>query len=180
MSARVPGANARCFAAVKHVTIEEMTERDLDAAVEIDLSSFHPSDIGAEREDPRGVREKSLREELARAWARLRVARDAEGRVVGYVLFWHVVDELHLLNVAVAPGARRSGIGRALVEAVIAYGRGRDAAKILLEVRASNVAALALYDRLGFTRFNVRERYYSDGEDGIEMVLALEGEPGRG
>ena len=55
-----------------------------------------------------------------------------------------------------------------------------EALEILLEVRASNVAALALYDRLGFTRFNVRERYYSDGEDGIEMVLALGGEPGRG
>lgn len=157
----------------KQVTIEEMTERDLDAAVEIDLASFHPSDIGGERADPRAAREKSLREELARTWARVRVARDAAGEVVGYVLFWHVVDEIHLLNVAVAPMARRSGIGRTLVEAVIAYARAHAAAKILLEVRASNVAALALYTRLGFARFNVRERYYSDGEDGIEMVLEL-------
>ena len=157
----------------KQVTIEEMTERDLGAAVEIDLASFHPSDIGGERADPRAAREKSLREELARSWARVRVARDAAGEVVGYVLFWHVVDEIHLLNVAVAPMARRFGIGRTLVEAVIAYARAHAAAKILLEVRASNVAALALYDRLGFTRFNVRERYYSDGEDGVEMVLEL-------
>ncbi len=155
------------------VTIEEMTEADLEGALVIDLASFHPSDIGGERADPRAVREKSLREELARSWARLRVARDPSGAVVGYVLFWHVVDEIHLLNVAVAPESRRGGIGRTLVEAVIAYARAHAAAKILLEVRASNAAALALYERLGFTRFNVRERYYSDGEDGIEMVLEL-------
>lgn len=150
-----------------------MTERDLDATVAIDLASFHPSDIGVERSDPRAVREKSLREELARTWARLRVARAPSGDVAGYVLFWHVVDEIHLLNVAVDPAARRGGIGRTLVEAVIGYARAHAAAKILLEVRASNAAALALYDRLGFTRFNVRERYYSDGEDGIEMMLEL-------
>lgn len=153
--------------------IEEMTERDLDAAVEIDLASFHPSDIGAERLDPRAARARSLREELVRTWARLRVARNASGDVVGYVLFWHVVDEIHLLNVAVAPHARRSGIGRLLVETVVTYAREHAAAKILLEVRASNVAALALYGRLGFTQFNVRERYYSDGEDGVEMLLEL-------
>jgi len=155
------------------VTIEAMTERDLDAAVEIDLASFHPSDIGADLRDPRATRDASLREELGRTWARVRVARDAAGDVVGYVLFWHVVDEIHLLNVAVAPRARRSGVGRSLVESVIAYAREHTAAKILLEVRASNVAALGLYDRLGFTQFNVRDRYYSDGEDGVEMVLEL-------
>lgn len=155
------------------VAIEDMTERDIDAAVTIDLASFQPSDIGAERNDARATREKSLREELARSWARTRVARAPSGDVVGYVLFWHVVDEIHLLNVAVAPASRRTGVGRALVLAVIAYARAHAAAKILLEVRASNTAALGLYEKLGFTRFNVRERYYSDGEDGIEMVLDL-------
>jgi ribosomal-protein-alanine N-acetyltransferase len=154
-------------------TIEPMTERDVDAALAIDLASFRPSDIGAEREDPRSVREKQLREELARAWARLRVARGPDGAVLGYVLFWHVVDEIHLLNVAVAPSSRRQGIGRALVEDVLAYARAHDASKVLLEVRASNEAALRLYERLGFERFNVRQRYYSDGEDGVEMVLAV-------
>src|SRR5690606_1400281 len=107
-----------------------------------------------------------------RTWARLRVAREG-GEVLGYVLFWHVADEIHLLNVAVAPAARRRGVGRALVEEVLAYGRGAAAAKVLLEVRASNVAALRLYESLGFVRFNVRRRYYADGEDGVEMSLDL-------
>src|SRR5262249_51786071 len=119
-------------------------------------------------------REKQLREELARAWARLRVARAPSGEVLGYVLFWHVTDEIHLLNVAVAPGERRGGIGRALVEEVIAYAKAHAAAKILLEVRASNVPAIALYKALAFTEFNVRTRYYADGEDAVEMVFEPE------
>jgi [ribosomal protein S18]-alanine N-acetyltransferase len=45
--------------------------------------------------------------------------------------------------------------------------------KILLEVRASNAAAIALYEALGFERFNVRKRYYDDGEDGVEMVRRI-------
>jgi ribosomal-protein-alanine N-acetyltransferase len=56
---------------------------------------------------------------------------------------------------------------------LIAYARANAVVRILLEVRASNTAALSLYDSLGFTRFNVRPRYYSDGEDAIEMQLLI-------
>lgn len=157
---------------VTKLTIEPMTEADVARAVDIELASFGASDLGGERGDPRDIREARLREELARTWAHVRVAREAS-KVVGYVLFWHVVDELHLLNVAVAPTERRRGIGRELVRDVIDYGRSNVAVKVLLEVRAGNDAALRLYEGLGFTVFNVRKRYYSDGEDGIEMSLEL-------
>jgi ribosomal-protein-alanine N-acetyltransferase len=157
------------------IRISPMTESDIEAALAIDLASFRPGEIGSEREDPRAVREKQLREELARTWARLRVARARTGEVVGYILFWHVVDEIHLLNVAVDPRVRRRGIGRALVDDLLAHARANAVAKVLLEVRASNEAAIRLYEGLGFSRFNVRERYYSDGEDGVEMVLELGG-----
>jgi [ribosomal protein S18]-alanine N-acetyltransferase len=147
-----------------------MTENDLEAVLAIDLESFHLSDIGTERDDPRPSRVQQLREELARSWARLRVARQPDGSVVGYVLFWHVADEIHLLNVAVTSTARRQRIGTALVEEVIAYAEAHAAAKILLEVRASNTAAIRLYETLRFEAFNVRCRYYNDGEDGVEMM----------
>ena len=160
---------------VEHGTfaIDTLVEQDLDGAVAIDLASFVAGELGEGREDPRIVRERSLREELARPWSRLRAARDEGGTLLGYLLFWHVVDELHLLNVAVAIPSRRRGIGRALMVDLIAYGRAHAAARILLEVRAGNVAAITLYEQLGFTRFNVRERYYADDEDAIEMSLVL-------
>jgi ribosomal-protein-alanine N-acetyltransferase len=153
--------------------IDALVEADLTAAVDIDLASFVPSELGVGTETPHVVRDRSLREELVRTWARLRAARDESGALLGYALFWHVVDELHLLNVAVAIPWRRRGIGRALVNDLIAYGRAHAVARILLEVRAGNLPAITLYEQLGFTRFNVRERYYADDEDAIEMSLIL-------
>lgn len=155
------------------VTIDAMVESDVSAALEIDLVSFVASEIGAGREDPRVVRERSLREELVRPWGRLRAARDQAGTLVGYTLFWHVVDELHLLNIAVAISARRGGIGRALMHDLLAYARSHDIARILLEARAGNAPALALYEEFGFTRYAVRARYYADCEDAVEMSLVL-------
>ncbi len=155
------------------MTIDALTLVDLDAAIAIDLESFFRGELGAGAEDPRAVRERSLREELTRTWARLRAIRDASGTVLGYTLFWHVVDEVHLLNVAVAVRARRQGLGRSLMADLIAYARTHAIVRILLEVRASNTPALALYDSLGFTRFNIRLRYYSDGEDAIELQLLI-------
>lgn len=155
------------------VVIEPLVEQDLDGAIAIDLASFVAGELGEGREDPRVVRERSLREELTRPWSRLRAARDEGGTLLGYTLFWHVVDELHLLNVAVAVPCRRRGIGRALMADLLQYARQHDVVRILLEVRASNAGAIALYESLGFERFNVRAGYYADGEDGVEMSLSL-------
>lgn len=144
------------------VVVDTMTDADVGAVATIDVAAFH---------EPRELREKQLREEIARPWARLRVARGDAGAVKGYLLFWHVADEAHVINVAVAPADRRKGIGRALVDNLLSYARHHGVAKIFLEVRASNAAAIALYESAGFSRFNVRERYYADGEDAIEMKL---------
>lgn len=153
-----------------NVVIEPMTEADLDAVLDIDVAAFPPVGDHEARREPREVREKSLREELARSWARLFVARTDGGRIAGYLLFWHVVDEAHVINVAVAPEERRHGIGRALVAFLLEHARANGIVKLLLEVRASNAAAIGLYEKAGFTRFNVRERYYGDGEDAVEML----------
>lgn len=147
-----------------NVAIEPMIEADLDAVLDIDVAAFR---------EPRDVREKSLREELARKWARIHVARIDGGRIVGYLLYWHVVDEAHVINVAVAPQERRHGIGRALVAHLLDHAKANGIVKLLLEVRASNAAAIGLYEKAGFTRFNVRERYYNDGEDAVEMMRDL-------
>jgi len=144
-----------------------MTEADLDAACAIDGAAFPSVDPA------RAARERSLREELSRPFARARVARRDSCEVLGYSLSWHAVDEIELHHVAVAAHARRRGIGRALMNDLLTYAHENGKKRIFLEVRKSNLFAIALYESLGFSSFNVRKGYYANGEDAIEMVCTL-------
>lgn len=110
--------------------------------------------------------------ELSRAFARIWVA-GVDGRVVGFLLAWDVADEVHLLDLVVERAARRTGLGFALVEALLAHARERGARLVLLEVRRSNDAAQALYRKAGFVRDGERPAYYADGEDAILMRVTL-------
>jgi ribosomal-protein-alanine N-acetyltransferase len=99
-------------------------------------------------------------------------ARSPEGRVIGYIVCWIVADEMHILDLATLPALRRRGIARRLVLAAVRQGADRGVARAFLEVRASNRAALSLYERLGFTRSAVREGYYDQPlEDAVVMEL---------
>ncbi len=114
---------------------------------------------------------------MSHAWSHVLVAAEAgvePERILGYVVFWLVHDEIHVLNLGTALAARRRGVGRALMEEAHATGRGRGAALSTLEVRRSNVAALALYRDLGYRQVGVRPNYYAEeGEDAIVMVRDL-------
>ncbi len=145
------------------VRFERMAEGDVAEVAAIDEASF-PQTRPAE---------EHIREELTRPWTRGWVARKGSG-VVGYLLSWHVVDELHILQVASAVLHRREGIGRGLVEEALAFSAVERVRLILLEVRRSNAAAIALYRKLGFAASNVRRGYYTDGEDAVEMLLELD------
>ncbi|HEX6277650.1 MAG TPA: ribosomal protein S18-alanine N-acetyltransferase [Polyangiaceae bacterium] len=114
-------------------------------------------------------------EELARPWARLWVARASpDGEPLGFALVWHAADEVQLLDLAVDERARRRGVGRELVRFVLAYARETRSRLVLLEVRRSNEAAIALYRSAGFTENGVRRGYYSDnGEDALAMSVEL-------
>jgi [ribosomal protein S18]-alanine N-acetyltransferase len=118
----------------------------------------------------------SVTEELARPWARLWAARTAPAAsLAGCLISWHVADELHVLNIATVPPLRRRGIARALMDAGIRYAAEHKIRIVLLEVRRSNRAAIKLYRGLSFTVLGVRPGYYGDnGEDAIEMILALD------
>ena len=113
--------------------------------------------------------------ELARSWALVWVAR-AGGvpEAAGFALAWRTADELHLLDLAVDASVRRQGLGRSLLQAVIADARHAGSRLLLLEARASNEPALALYRSAGFFVTDVRRAYYSDnGEDALVMRLEL-------
>ncbi len=126
--------------------------------------------------------EEQLRRELANAYATVLCAEagpDAgEGgadRAVGFVVYWVIHDEMHVLDVATAPEARRRGLARALMVEAMADAARRGASRALLEVRRSNTPAIALYRALGFLQDTVRRGYYQDGEDAVLMSMALGG-----
>jgi ribosomal-protein-alanine N-acetyltransferase len=117
--------------------------------------------------------------ERDRPFARLWVVRKQPGASPhGFALVWRAADEVHLLDLAVATEERRAGSGRLLLDAVIGAARAENARLVLLEVRASNLPARALYRSAGFLEHGVRRAYYSDnGEDAIEMRLTMTTEP---
>jgi ribosomal-protein-alanine N-acetyltransferase len=96
------------------------------------------------------------------------------GQVIGYLCFWLVADELHILNIATHPNHRRRGIGKLLLQAALADARQRGVRSASLEVRSSNLPAILLYQSLGFREVTVRRQYYENGEDALLMVCVLE------
>lgn len=121
----------------------------------------------------------AMRDEAARPWTRVWAAFE-EGEPRAFLVGWHVADELHILDVATAPRARRRGLAAALLARVLAYAAEHRLRILLLEVRRSNEAAIALYRRHGFSIFRVRRGYYADdGEDAIEMAVALDPDTGQ-
>lgn len=87
-----------------------------------------------------------------------------------------VLDEAHLLNLSIAKTYQKQGLGRFLLEYMLKIAKSYQAANMFLEVRASNVSALALYENIGFNEMAVRRNYYpaaTGREDAILMGLAL-------
>lgn len=119
-----------------------------------------------------------LERELSHAWSSTVLATvEGEGGrevVLGFIVFWLVHDEVHVLNIATALEARRRGVGRALMLEAHEAGRHRGARIATLEVRRSNAPAIELYRSLGYRQVGIRPNYYADeGEDAIVMDLDL-------
>lgn len=104
----------------------------------------------------------------------LGLAREARGEVVGFLIGRQVGDEAEVLNLAVAPASRRKGEGGALLRAAIVEFRKRRASRVFLEVRESNAAGIAFYEKHSFFRVGQREGYYRDpAEAAIVMEIKL-------
>ena len=100
------------------------------------------------------------------------VAVDAEGRVLGFIVFWLIIDEAHLANFAVDAGARCMGIGWALLTHGLRVCYEGGARVSFLEVRAGNAPAIHLYEKAGYHKEGVRKKYYQDNhEDALLMNL---------
>lgn len=114
--------------------------------------------------------ESILARELTNPLSLWLCALDGES-VVGYIGSQTVLGEADMMNVAVAPRARRQGLGRALVEALCTALRCRMRAEVLtLEVRDSNAPALALYASLGFVQIGLRKNYYQHPKEDARIL----------
>jgi len=110
-----------------------------------------------------------IREEILFPLSLNLIAEQAE-EVVGYVLSWLIVPEVHILNLAVTPQERKKGIGKMILESLFQEGLGKGATKFTLEVRHRNEAAICFYKHFGFLVKGVRKGYYQDtGEDALIM-----------
>ncbi|MDQ3602541.1 MAG: ribosomal protein S18-alanine N-acetyltransferase [Actinomycetota bacterium] len=138
--------------------LRRMEVRDLPSVMEIDALSL-----------PRPWSAAIWRGELGSPYGLYLVIEDS-GEVYGHIGVRHVLGELHITTIAVRPQHRRRGHARALIGAALAA--YPNASHVHLEVRPTNVAALDLYESLGFRKTGRRPRYYGD-EDALLMTLNL-------
>lgn len=93
-----------------------------------------------------------------------------EKDVVGYIAFWKILDEVHILNVCVASDLRQKGIGGQLLQFCLNRYSKDEVSLFSLEVRHSNTAAQSLYQKFGFEIKTIRKNYYPNHEDALVMV----------
>lgn len=134
---------------------------------------------------------ESFTQELGRSFSQVLVARILDdpfrrpespgdiirlpGRVAGYLCYWHVADEIQILNVAVHRDCRGLGVARRLLRLALEVGVERGARLAVLEVRKSNMAARTLYESMGFCSVGERPDYYGVvKESAVFMELNLD------
>lgn len=148
------------------ISVERMSHADLEEVLVIEKRSF-PSPWS---------RELFVRE-FNNPSSKLFVAKEeikGVPRLFGYICFWAVVDEVHILNLAVHPSFRRLNTASLLLSHTLNYCRERGVLQIFLEVRSENRPAQTLYRKFGFAVNTIRKGYYNDTrEDALVMVLDL-------
>ena len=143
------------------INIREMNEKDLDEVYKIELSSFSdPWEISSFKEDLNRKNAKSL-------------VIEVENKIVGYIIFWIISDEIHILNIAVHRLYRKQKIATALLKYCFEFASLKSFKYCTLEVRENNLSAQKLYEKFGFKPLYKRKKYYSCGEDAVVMGIEL-------
>ncbi len=144
-----------------NLSIRKMTMDDIPAVVQLDQISFSlpwPE---------RSFRFEVTTNPAARCWV-----AEVDERVVGMVVAWLMVDEIHIATIATHPDFRRQGIARRLLSHTLWRALDEGAQSSFLEVRESNLAAQEMYRQFGYEVAGRRKRYYKDNdEDAILMNL---------
>lgn len=149
------------MSAPETIIIRPMIEADLEAVLAIEQASF-----------PAPWSREHFLHELGAPHSYPFVAI-ADGVIVGYVCLMSLFEEAQIMDIAVAPEQRGRGIARLLMEYTFSIAREQGAEFMALEVRESNMAAITLYERLGFVRTGTRRGYYEGKEDAVLMEKSL-------
>ena len=128
----------------------KMVAGDVDAVVGIEKACFSSPLVSADFD-------KFMKDGLG-------LVSEFDRKVSGYVVAERVLDEAHIVRVAVIPDLRRKGIGSDLISRLILEGKAAGVKKFYLEVRASNAPSRRLYEKAGFSEVRVRKEYYSDND----------------
>lgn len=148
---------------LNETSVEEMTTDDIPEVAGIERLSFTMP-----------WSETSFYNEVKRPGSVSKVMRREE-KIAGYICASRVMDEGHILTLAVRPEFRRRGIAAALIGDIIRNLREEGCRAIFLEVRSSNEAARRVYEKFNFRLFGLRKDYYkSPTEDAVMMVLKFE------
>ena len=138
--------------------IREIKHNDLDQINEIEKICFS---IPWSRE--------SYERELENKLAYYQCAEE-EGKILGYMGMWRILDECHITNIAVLPQCRKTGVATELINKMIEICKCSEISQMTLEVRESNMPAINLYKKFGFREAGKRPRYYqAPTEDAIIM-----------
>jgi len=97
----------------------------------------------------------------------------ADDTLLGYFVAMKGVDEVHLLNITVAPAHQRQGWAHVMLDAITIWARGQGAEWLWLEVRLGNQRAIEVYQAHGYRRVGLRKSYYPAGRDGREDALVM-------
>jgi ribosomal-protein-alanine N-acetyltransferase len=139
--------------------LRAMTEQDLDEVMLIELASY-------DFPWTTGIFQDCLSNNYT---ATLYVQKK---KILAYIVSQYIVDECHLLNICVRKSERGNGLAEKMVQSLMNQARMNDMGSIFLEVRASNKAAINLYDKMGFNEIGLRRDYYPD-TNGREDALVL-------
>ena len=155
----VPGVHA--VADARHeATVRPMSVDDLDAVMAIEQTAYaHPWSRG------------NFLDTLSAGHQALLL--EAGGTLIGYYVAMKGVDEVHLLNVTVAPALQGQGWGRCLLDWLHLWARGEGAQCVWLEVRESNEVAQRVYDHCGYRRVGLRRDYYPAGRGQREHAIVM-------
>jgi [ribosomal protein S18]-alanine N-acetyltransferase len=123
--------------------------------------------------------EENFKGEMAKPYSQVLLITDDETdtKVIGYIVFWLMFDECQILNVVVDLPYRGLGFAKQMVQKAVAQAAKKNLKRVILDVRRGNLAAIQLYQRLGFTVTRVQKKFYTNGEDAYLMTLDLSGVP---